>query len=91
MTPKGRYQLDERPAERVYDEWDAPDMMVSDGAYGVAGFPGDPREPEGLPAWYAPHIARWAEQARPSTTLWFWNTEKGWRTLHPALEDTGWE
>lgn len=33
----------------------------------------------------------WSKKAKPSTSLWFWNTEIGWATMHPYLEATGWE
>ena len=42
--------------EEVYDEWEAPDLIVSDGAYGIGGFPGDPRTTERLGEWYAAHV-----------------------------------
>lgn len=77
--------------EDVYDEWEAPDLIVSDGAYGVGGFPGDPRTPERLGDWYAAHVAAWSKHVRPATTLWFWNTEIGWATVHPLLAAGGWE
>lgn len=75
----------------AYSEWDSPSVIVSDGAYGVGGFPGDPRTPEGLAGWYEPHVAMWSKHAHPSTTLWFWNTEVGWATVHPLLVEHGWE
>lgn len=74
-----------------YDAWPRPTVIVSDGAYGVSGFPGDPPTPEGLAAWYEPHVAAWSRRALPSTTLWFWNTEIGWATVHPLLARHGWE
>ena len=74
-----------------YDVWPTPTVIVSDGAYGVAGFPGDPPTPEGLVAWYEPHVAAWSRRAAPSTTLWFWGTEIGWATVHPLLARHGWE
>ena len=74
-----------------YSQWPAPTVIVSDGAYGVAGFPGDPPTPAGLAEWYAPHAAAWAKHALPGTTLWFWNTEVGWATAHPVLALHGWE
>ena len=91
VAPKGRSTLHEGPAEEVYDDWDAPDLIVSDGAYGVGGFPGDPRTPEGLHAWYGDHVTAWSTRAHPATTLWFWNTEIGWATVHPLLARKGWE
>lgn len=75
----------------AYLDWPAPDLIVSDGAYGVGGFPGDPRTPEGLTEWYEPHVAHWSKAAKPATTLWFWNTEIGWATVHPLLQAHGWE
>lgn len=86
-----RYSLHHGDALDAYASWDAPDLIISDGAYGVGGFPGDPRTPDGLAEWYAPHVAAWSEAARPSTSLWFWNTEVGWATVHPVLVANGWE
>lgn len=73
-----------------YARWPRPTVIVSDGAYGVAGFPGDPPTHAGLADWYAPHVAAWSERALPSTTLWFWGTELGWATVHPLLDRHGW-
>ena len=70
--------------------WPEPTVIVSDGPYGVGSFPGDPRSPEKLPGWYEAHVARWSERANPKTTLWFWNTEIGWATVHPLLQSAGW-
>ena len=75
----------------AYGVWPAPSTIVSDGAYGVGGFPGDPRTPQGLADWYRPHVEAWAKHVRPASTLWFWNTEIGWATVHPLLEEHGWE
>ena len=30
-------------------------------------------------------------RATPETTLWFWNSELGWATVHPLLAEHGWE
>ena len=79
------------PAEDVYDQWETPDLIISDGAYGIGGFPGDPRTTDGLLDWYKPHAAAWERRVHPATTLWFWNTEIGWATVHPLLVRTGWE
>lgn len=88
---RGLSTLHPGPAQEVYGTWDPPDLIVSDGAYGVGGFPGDPRTPEGLEQWYAEHVAAWSKFAHPATTLWFWNTEIGWATTHPLLAREGWE
>ncbi len=65
-------------------------MIISDGGYGVLGFEGDTSDHLGLPSWYEPHVKAWAEQSTPSTTLWFWNSEIGWASVHPVLEKYGW-
>lgn len=75
----------------AYSLWPAPSAIISDGAYGVGGFPGDPRTADGLADWYEPHVEAWAKHARPASTLWFWNTELGWATVHPLLVRHGWD
>lgn len=87
----GLFQLHHGNVSEVYDEWPAPDLIVSDGAYGVRGFRGDTNDVSGLVEWYKPHALAWAKAAKPSTSLWFWNTEVGWATMHPLLLATGWE
>ncbi len=74
----------------LYDSWKTPDVIVSDGGYGVSGFKKDAKEPSTLTTWYQPHIQAWSQHSRPGTTLWFWNTEIGWATVHPLLERSGW-
>lgn len=73
-----------------YSEWERPTVIISDGGYGVLGFEGDTSDHLGLPEWYELHIASWSLAAMPSTTLWFWNSEIGWATVHPVLEKHGW-
>lgn len=75
----------------AYPRWRRPDLIISDGAYGVHGFVGDPASPDGLPDWYEPHIKEWSRRAKPSTSLWFWNTEIGWAITHPSLTAAGWD
>jgi site-specific DNA-methyltransferase (adenine-specific) len=77
--------------QELCHEWERPTCIVSDGAYGVRGFPGDPPTADELPDWYRPHVEAWSERALPSTTLWFWNTELGWASVHPLLVENGWE
>lgn len=74
----------------VYDSWDTPTVIVSDGAYGLLGFDGDTSAHSDLPDWYEPHIKKWSEKATNETTLWFFNSEIGWATIHPLLEKYGW-
>lgn len=74
-----------------YGDWESPIVIISDGAYGVDGFDSDPRSPRDLADWYEPHINQWAEAATAKTTLWIWNTELGWATIHPILEEYGWK
>ena len=72
-------------------EWPAPTVIIADGPYGISSFPGDPPSHRFLPDWYRPHVIRWSERALPETTLWFWSTEIGWASVHPLLEEHGWE
>jgi len=74
----------------LYDSWDTPTVIVSDGGYGVLGFEGDTSDHLRLPEWYEPHVAAWAKYATPRTALWFWNSEIGWAAVHPILEKHGW-
>ena len=87
----GEWRLSCGDALDFYDTWDTPTTIISDGAYGVGGFPGDPRTPADLPRWYEPHIAAWSAKATLATTLWLWNTEIGWANIHPLLTDHGWQ
>jgi hypothetical protein len=73
-----------------YSEWEMPTCIVSDGAYGVLGFEGDTSDHIGMPEWYEPHVKAWSQRATPETTLWFWNSEIGWASVHPVLERHGW-
>lgn len=85
------YTLHRGNVLHAYKSWDAPDTIVSDGAYGVRGFHGDTIGTEGLVDWYRPHVTAWDRAAKPGSTLWFWNTELGWATVHPLLVEHGWE
>lgn len=78
-------------ALEMYPHWPSPAVIVSDGAYGVSGFPGDTATAEGLAEWYRPHVEAWSAASTGETTLWFWNTEIGWATIHPLLAEFGWE
>lgn len=73
-----------------YESWATPNVIVSDGAYGILGFEGDTSSHLDLPHWYEPHIKAWSERATAQTTLWFWNSEIGWAAVHPVLERYGW-
>lgn len=84
-------QFFEADVIHLYDQWASPMVIVADGPYGVSGYVGDPHTHVGLGEWYEPHIAKWSELATPQTTLWFWNTEVGWATVHPVLDRYGWE
>lgn len=88
---KNNYFFYHGNVSEVYSEWSAPDVIISDGAYGIRGFRGDTSDVNGLTDWYQPHILAWSKAAKPSTSLWFWNTEVGWATIHPMLLANGWE
>jgi hypothetical protein len=74
----------------LYAMWLTPMVIVSDGAYGLGSFEGDPFTPDSLADWYEPHVRAWSEYATPQTTLWFWNSELGWANAHPLLVQYGW-
>lgn len=74
-----------------YDEWEKPKIIISDGPYGVNGYEGDAKNHRELLEMYRPHIQKWTERAEMGCTLWFWNTEIGWATVHPLFEEYGWE
>lgn len=78
-------------ALKMYEHWPEPTCIIADGPYGLGKFPGEPKTPYGLAEWYAPHIASWSKHAATNCTLWFWNTELGWATVHPVLEQHGWQ
>lgn len=88
---EARYRLHRGDALEAYPDWPSPTTIVSDGAYGVRGFHGDTTGPDQLMDWYRPHIQSWSRAATPATTLWFWNTEVGWATVHPLLAAEGWD
>lgn len=90
-TSRRYYTLYKGNVSDVYKKWPSPDLIVSDGAYGVRGFRGDTNNPSDLTEWYQPHVLEWDRSAKPSSSLWLWNTEIGWATLHPLLLATGWE
>jgi hypothetical protein len=91
MGQRPAFVLHEGDVLDAYDRWPAPATIVSDGAYGVRGFHGDTTGPDGLVEWYRPHVGSWSRAAHPATTLWFWNTEIGWATVHPLLVAHGWD
>lgn len=85
-----RYQIDFGDSQKFYHRWSRPDIIISDGPYGIKGFDGDLDSPEKLPNFYKEHIESWTRYARPGATLWFWNTEVGWANVHPLLIKAGW-
>src|SRR5262249_44432903 len=86
-----QFHLHNGDVRNTYAAWPTPCAIVSDGAYGVRGFHGDTIGPGGLVDWYRPHVEAWSLKAAPFTTLWFWNTEIGWATVHPLLDQSGWD
>ena len=80
-----------QPAETLYELWPTPVCIIADGPYGLSGFPGDLHTATGLVDWYRPHVEAWTARSTPETTLWFWNSELGWATVHPLLAEHGWE
>lgn len=91
QVPAQPFVLYRGDVRNAYASWPTPTTIISDGAYGVRGFHGDTTGPEELTEWYRPHVEAWSAAAHPSTTLWFWNTEIGWATVHPLLAEHDWE
>lgn len=89
-TSRAEFAIHRGDAMCAYAHWPQPATIISDGAYGLGGFPSDPVDTSDLAEWYAPHVQAWANSALPSTTLWFWNTEQGWASVHPLLSNSGW-
>ena len=87
---RGRVSIHFDRAENLYADWPVPTCIISDGPYGVSGYPGDSHTAESLSEWYEPHVEAWSERSPPETTLWFWNTELGWANVHPLLAAHGW-
>lgn len=85
-----RYDIRLGDSLDAYGAWPSPTVIISDGAYGLHGFPTDPPNVAELPVWYEPHVRAWAEAATNKTVLWFWNSEIGWLAAHPVLERHGW-
>jgi hypothetical protein len=85
------YELYHGDVTKAYHRWPTPVTIISDGAYGVRGFHGDTTGTADLVEWYRPHVEAWSAAAHPATTLWFWNTEVGWATVHPLLVEHGWD
>lgn len=82
------YQAD---ALNIIGELPPPTLIISDGPYGVSGYPGDLPSPKNLGTWYEPHIKLWTQKSTYRTSLAFWNTEIGWASVHPILEQYGWK
>lgn len=88
---RGQVNIHFQSAEELYHSWPSPICIISDGPYGLSGFPGDLPTANKLANWYKPHIAAWSKHSSTQTTLWFWNSELGWATVHPVLLEYGWE
>lgn len=87
---RGGARLEFGDALKLCESWPSPTVIIADGPYGLSSFPGDPPTADALSAWYQPHLERWAAKSTPQTTLWFWNSELGWATVHPAIVAAGW-
>jgi hypothetical protein len=77
-TENNQIEINHGDFLKVSKSWESPTVIVSDGPYGIGGFPGDPKTPNELGEIYRPFIEVWSEKSTPNTTLWFWNTELGW-------------
>ena len=75
----------------LYKNWPAPTIIISDGPYGLDSYKGDLKTADGLVKFYRPHVHAWTHAAGQNTTLWLWNSELGWATVHPLLLEYGWK
>lgn len=91
QTSKGRVTIYYGDVLNFYNEWPTPIAIISDGPYGLGKFTSDPVNYHDLPKIYEPHIIEWTKRSSYQTTLWFWNSEIGWATVHPILEKYGWK
>lgn len=91
FTKIGDISLYYGDSAKYYGEWQSPTVIISDGPYGLSSFEGDPNTHKHLDEAYEPHVKLWSTFSTPQTTLWFWNSEIGWATVHPVLEKYGWE
>lgn len=91
VVSRGAVQIFLGDSLSYYSSWPRPTVIISDGPYGLGSYPGDPPTVEGLVEFYEPHVRAWSECSLPCTTLWFWNSELGWATVHPVLTRYGWE
>ena len=53
---RGQVEIHFDRAENLYASWQRPTCIISDGPYGVSGYPGDNHRAETLADWYEPHI-----------------------------------
>ena len=90
-STRGDVNIEFGDSLRLCERWERPTVIVSDGPYGLASYPGDPATPEGLADFYRPFLKIWHDRALPSATLWFWNSEQGWANCHRAIEEAGWK
>jgi hypothetical protein len=91
LTRRGMVRIALGNVLDLYSQWPSPTVIISDGPYGLGSYPGDPPTCDGLVDFYEPHVKAWSQRALPSTTLWFWNSELGWATVHHLLVRHGWE
>jgi DNA modification methylase len=91
VTANGKAKIYNGDFLKSVKSWGTPTVIISDGPYGIGGFPGDPKTSEKLGEIYEPYIIEWSIRSTPNTTLWFWNTELGWANVHPILIKNGWE
>ena len=54
-----------RPGREPVRDWPVPTCIISDGPYGVSGYPGDSHTAESLSEWYEPHVKAWSERSTP--------------------------
>lgn len=77
-------------AEDCYASWPDPDIIFSDGPYGLRMYEEDKADGKEMVEWYRPHVEAWSARSTPRTVLLFCGREVSWARVHPLLEDNGW-
>lgn len=77
-------------AEDCYADWPDPDIIFSDGPYGLHMYEEDRTNGQEMADWYRPHAEAWAARSSPSTVLLFCGREISWANMHPVLAEHGW-
>lgn len=83
------YRGDARKVAQLQEE-SSFTLAIVDGPYAMGKADWDAMTTPELPEWYRPHLMDIDRLCADSASLYLWNTEEGWATLHPLLLELGW-